>query len=166
MSKDYRQLWKDVTDTADEGKAVRTLAEILVYKEGRNSMSKLECKDAELCIQILDRVSWDLHPPPAFRNLIPFHQGIAEHKLKAAEKRAFLLMLRRLAGCHGRLPDSMMITERIEVEDKILASGGFADIRCGRHMGHLVAVKTVRVSEQDDSLKIRKVGISDIVTVN
>jgi hypothetical protein len=48
MAKDYRQLWKDVTNTSDEGKAVRTLAEILLDKEGRSFISNLERKDAEL----------------------------------------------------------------------------------------------------------------------
>ena len=55
-----------------------------------------------------------------------------------------------------------MITEKIEVEDKILASGGFADVRRGKYMGHLVAVKALRVAEQDDFAKIRKVTINDI----
>ena len=45
----------------------------------------------------------------------------------------------------------MKITERIEVEDKILASGGFSDVRRGRYMGHLVAVKTLRDSVFHDS---------------
>jgi serine/threonine protein kinase len=95
-----------------------------------------------------------------FRSLIWFCQGITEHSLKAAEKNAFFVTLRRLAGSHGRLPDSMMITEKIEVEEKILASGGFADVRRGTYMGHLVAVKTLRVAEKDDFLKIRKVSIN------
>ena len=95
-----------------------------------------------------------------FHHLRSFRQGIAEHKLKTIEKQAFFVTLRRLAGIHGRLPDSMMITEKIEVEDQILANGGFADVRIGRYMGHLVAVKTMRVAEQDDTLKIRKVSLS------
>jgi hypothetical protein len=70
--------------------------------------------------------------------------------------------LRRLAGRYGRLPDSIIITERIEVEDKILASGGFADVRCGRCIGHLFAVKTLRVAKKDDFLKIRKVSVNNI----
>ena len=57
----------------------------------------------------------------------------------------------------------MIITERIELTDKILASGGFADVKSGRYMGHLVAVKTLRVSEQDDFPRIRKVSINDIL---
>ena len=55
-----------------------------------------------------------------------------------------------------------MIAEEIEVSDKVLASGGFADVRTGTYMGHLVAIKTLRVAEQDSLLKIRKVGINDI----
>jgi len=94
-----------------------------------------------------------------FRPLRSFRQGIAEYNLKTIEKQAFFVTLRRLAGIHGRLPDSMMITEKIEVEDQILASGGFADVRIGKYMGHLVAVKTMRLAEQDDSLKIRKVSV-------
>jgi len=64
MAKDYRRLWKNVISTADEDKAVRTLAKILVDKEGRAFMKKLERKDAELCIEILDHVSRDPYLPP------------------------------------------------------------------------------------------------------
>jgi len=71
-------------------------------------------------------------------------------------------MLRRLAGYHGRLPQSMLITEKIEVEDRILASGGFSDTRSGKYMGRLVAVKTLRVAEHDNIRKLREVSISDI----
>jgi len=60
----------------------------------------------------------------------------------------------------------MIITEKIEVEDKVLAQGGFADVRIGRYMGHLVAMKKLRVWEKDDFVKIRKVGIDDIESAN
>ena len=66
MVKDYPRLWKHVTDATDESKAVRTLAEILVDKEGRALISRLERKEAELCIEVLDRVSHDLDPFPSF----------------------------------------------------------------------------------------------------
>ena len=52
-----------------------------------------------------------------------------------------------------------MITDKIEVSDDILASGGFADVRTGKYLGALVAVKTMRVAEQDSLMKIRKVSI-------
>jgi serine/threonine protein kinase len=103
---------------------------------------------------------------PLFRSLRRFYQGITEHRLKPAEKQAFFVALRRLAGSHGRLPDSVILTERVEASDKILTSGGFADVRSGRYMGRLVAVKTLRVTEQDDLLRIRKVSTNDIHSAN
>ena len=165
MAKDYQRLWKDVTGTKDEGKAVRTLAEILVDKEGRSFISNLERKDAELCIEILDQVSPDSYLLPSFVVSSGFSQGIAGHELKSIEKQAFFVTLRRLAGTHGRLPESMMITEEIEVSEKILASGGFADVRTGKYMGHLVAVKSTKVAELDDLSKSRKVRIRVFLSV-
>jgi hypothetical protein len=66
MHKHYYRLWADVANTTDEAKAVRTLAEILADRDGRTFISHLERKSAELCIEILDRVSRDLHPLLAF----------------------------------------------------------------------------------------------------
>ena len=56
----------------------------------------------------------------------------------------------------------MIIPEKIDTSDDIIASGGFADIKRGTYTGQLVAVKTMRVAMQDDFLKIRKVTINDI----
>jgi len=67
MAKDYQRLWRDVTSANDDGEAVRILAEIVLDKEGRAFISNLERDDAELCIEILDRVSHDLYLPPSPR---------------------------------------------------------------------------------------------------
>ena len=66
MAKDYRQLWEAVTSASDEGKAVQTLAEIVLDKDGKTFILKLEPNDAKLCIEILDRVSRDSYLLPAF----------------------------------------------------------------------------------------------------
>ena len=66
MAKDYQRLWKDAAGTTDEAKAVRALAAILADEEGRAFVSRLEHKDAELCVEILDHVGDDLHPLLAF----------------------------------------------------------------------------------------------------
>jgi hypothetical protein len=66
MAKDYQRLWTDITRTIDEGKAVRTLVEILVDEEGRTFILQLGRRDAELCIEILDHVSRDPYPLPSF----------------------------------------------------------------------------------------------------
>ena len=60
MTKDYPQLWKNVTSSRDEDKAVRILAEILVDREGRSFVGTLKRADAELCVEILDHVSLSL----------------------------------------------------------------------------------------------------------
>ena len=138
------------------------MAEILLDEEGRTFISNLESADAELCIEILDLVSRDPCLFPS-RRLRSFRQGLAEHNLETPEKQAFLVMLGGLAATHGRLPESMMIEDEIEVSGEILASGGFADVRTGTHMGHLVAVKTMRVPKQDDLLKIRKVSVRGVL---
>ena len=68
-----------------------------------------------------------------------------------------------LADHYGRLPDSTIITEKIEVEDKILASGGIMDVRCGKYKGHLVAVRTMRDPAKTDIQNPRKVSISKVL---
>jgi len=57
MTKDYQRLWKDVTNSSNEAEAVMTLGEILTDKGGRDFVSCLGCKQAKLCIKILDHVS-------------------------------------------------------------------------------------------------------------
>lgn len=57
----------------------------------------------------------------------------------------------------------MIIAGQIEVEKGLLASGGFSDVRRGNYRGHLVAVRTMRVTTQDDILKIRKVSDDDML---
>ena len=98
-----------------------------------------------------------------FRRLRWLHQGIANHNLEVAEKQRFFTALRRLAASHGRLPESMIITEKIEVGHKILASGGFADVRCGSYGGHRVAVRALRLTLEDDVSKIRKVSANNVL---
>ena len=71
----------------------------------------------------------------------------------------FVDALRRLARIHGRLPESMMITGKIEPPDNILTSGEFAEVRTGTYMGTLVAVKALRVDEREGCVKLRKVSI-------
>ena len=97
-----------------------------------------------------------------FRPLRRFRQGIARHELKTTEKQCFFVTLRRLAAIHEKLPESMVIAGSIEVENKILVSGGFSDVRCGKYKGHRIAAKALRVSMQDDLEKLRKVSANDI----
>ena len=65
MAKNFQRLWKDVTNSTNEAMAVRALADILADREGRAFISSLDRKDAEYCIDILDRVSHNLHIQPS-----------------------------------------------------------------------------------------------------
>jgi len=66
MTKDCEQLWKWATSLVDKARAIQTLCEILADPEGRGFVSRLDGKDAGLCIGILDRVSQNLR--------LPFHR--------------------------------------------------------------------------------------------
>ena len=146
----------DVANPTDEAQAVRSLAGILRDKEGKVFISRLDRKDAELCIEILGNVGPDLHSPCSQPQ--PIHQSIAtEHDLRPAEKQAFFVALRRLAERHGLLPSRMRISGGIEISDELLASTGLADLRSGRYRGRTVAIKTLRVTARDDFVRIRKV---------
>ena len=90
MAKDYLQLWKEVASATDEGKAVRTLAEVLVDKEGRAFISCLERRDAELCIEILDHVSRDSHFLPIRRLRLSFLSGYQKAQPQNGREACFL----------------------------------------------------------------------------
>ena len=156
---DYQRLWKAFAGATDKAQAIRSLAEILADKEGRAFISCLGSKDAaRLCIETLGDVSCSLYLPHSPPQTI--RQGIAAPDIQPAEKQAFFVTLRRLAERHGLLPNRMRIAEKIEVPDEMLAFGAFADLKSGTYGGRTVAVKTIRVTAQDDFEKIKKVSIS------
>ena len=66
-------------------------------------------------------------------------------------------ILRKLSNRTGHLPESYLLSEKFDISGKIIASGGFADVRMGVFKGKNVAVKTLRVSLSDDKGKIRRV---------
>jgi hypothetical protein len=70
-------------------------------------------------------------------------------------------MLRKLAGNTGRLPDSYLVSEDLDyqVEEPIFACGGFADVRKGKLAEKVVAVKTIRIAQDSNMSRIRKVGV-------
>ena len=158
MTEEYQRLWKGIAGADDKAQAVQSLAKILAEKKGRAFISSLDNGGVELCIEILGNVSCRLRllsSPPQ-----PIRQGIAAHDLKPAEKQACFVMLRRLTGLYGLLPDHMKIQGKIEVLDGILASSRFADLRSGTCEGRRIAVKAIRVTAQDDFMTLRKVSIN------
>jgi len=158
VAKNCQRLWVATTNATDKTQAAQTLANILADRDGEGFVSNLDSADVKLCIEILSNVSPDLRLPRSQPQEI--RQGIAGQHLKPAEKRAFFIMLRKFAEHHGLLPSRMMITERIDVSDEILGSGGFGDIRLGMYRGRPVAVKVFRLTARDDYVNVRKVSIN------
>jgi hypothetical protein len=70
----------------------------------------------------------------------------------ATRSHAFKLM-RRLAGASRQLPKSYLVGAftRYKVEKKVIAGGAFADIQKGRLKGKDVAIKTIRISLEDEN---------------
>ena len=67
-------------------------------------------------------------------------------------------LLRKLCGTIGHLPSSYLLSDKFDISGMPRASGGFSEIWMGVFKGEVIAVKSLRVSEVDDKLKIRKVG--------
>ena len=69
-------------------------------------------------------------------------------------------MLRRLAGNTRQLPDNYSVSKgaNFRVEENIFACGKFSDVRKGIMVGKAVAVKTIRMAQDKNLTKIRKVG--------
>ena len=171
MATDFNGQWKNARTATDEAESVRTLTKILSSKEGRTFVFNLDPQDATFCIEILDHVSplQSHSPPPILPHLsdpvtqksvcVYTSQGLTKHQLHGAEKQKFFATLRRLAGKHARLPQSMVITDKIEYSsNQPQKSGGFADIKPGRYRECDVAVKVLRVAKSDNFEKIRKVS--------
>lgn len=75
-------------------------------------------------------------------------------------KRRYTRTLRKLYGVCGILPTSYMLPEGgVEIVGQLpRSSGGFADVWIGKYGDIDVAVKVLRLSENDDIDKIKKVG--------
>ena len=69
-------------------------------------------------------------------------------KLPAITRSHAFKLMRKLSAVSRQVPESYFVGRfaRYTVEESIIASGGFADIRKGRLGGKDVAVKTIRTS--------------------
>jgi len=65
MTEHYQQIWTGITNAIEETQAIQALAGVVVEKEGRGFISRLDSKDAVSCVRILDRVSNGSNSPPS-----------------------------------------------------------------------------------------------------
>ena len=152
MDLDPQRSWKTVLDTIDV--AIRVLGRTMSSVEGREFICALGPRDAGLCLELLDRVSRCF---PSFHISQTALQGLTKRPLDGGLKKAFLLTTIALAGRHGRFPSSFVVADQVEISNKILASGGFADVKPGVYENRPVAVRALRILPGSDIKKIRTV---------
>lgn len=109
----------------------------LMSKDERKTILELSEGDARIFIDIIDR---------AFRAA----------RLDSELRTIAFSVLRRLCGRIGHLPESYLLSDKFDLSGMPRASGGFSDVRMGVFKGKDVAVKSLRISEMDDKLKIRR----------
>jgi hypothetical protein len=77
--------------------------------------------------------------------------------------------MRKLAGASRQLPKSYLVGKftRCKVEKKVIANGAFSDIRKGILKGMDVAIKTIRISLEDEGNigAMHEVRITACVTI-
>ena len=130
----------------------------LSSKDERTNILALSEEDARFFIEIIDRVCFSR----TFTGACPFIFSLDAKAFRAAKLDAELRnlafsVLRKLCGRIGHLPESYLLSEKLDLPVLPYASGGFADVRMGVFKRKNVAVKSLRISEQDDKTKIRKV---------
>jgi hypothetical protein len=84
-------------------------------------------------------------------------QMLRGNQLPRETKSLAFKMMRTLAGASRQVPKSYLVATfpAFYVEREVIARGGSADIRKGRLNGMDVAVKTIRISAEDD----RNIGV-------
>ena len=71
-------------------------------------------------------------------------------------------MFRELCGRAGVLPASHIITEGItKMTEDPVASGDFSDVWEGISNGNLVAIRALRVRDNEDSQQVREVNFQE-----
>ena len=130
----------------------------LLSKDERASIILLSEEDARLFIEIIDKVRF----PRMFSGVGSVISPLGKKAFREAQLDKDLRIiafgiLRKLCGRIGHLPESYLLSDKFDVSGLPRASGGFADVRVGVFKGKTVAVKSLRVSEMDDKMKIRKV---------
>jgi len=148
----------------DYDELLRTLVD-----EGGNRRAAMgfAADDAGIVIDIIGEVSFcDMIDCASTTS----HARYSDQALKSGRLRGGLahmgfVILRKLAGTTGRLPDNYLVNKGadFQIEEGIFACGGFADVRKGVLVKKAVAVKTIRVTQDSNFSKIRKVGTTSSV---
>ncbi|KAF9781244.1 hypothetical protein BJ322DRAFT_1111962 [Thelephora terrestris] len=117
----------------------------LLSKDERKAILALAEEDAKVFIEIIDRV---------FRVLR------LDNELREITFRVLVHLCSRI----GRLPDSYLVSDKFDLSGIPYASGGFSDVWKGSFRGKSVAVKSLKISDFGDIIRIRQRFCKEVVT--
>ena len=79
-------------------------------------------------------------------------------------RRQYMIVLRKLCSKCKILPVSHILDQELTKTNELpYANGGFADVYRGLYKGNQVAIKSLRISSQDDPEKVKMVKIAAII---
>ena len=133
---------------------------LLLSAEDRTAILALSQEDAKGFIEVIDGVRFSQTSGSWSRSItLPLNtKAFRAARLDAELKGIAFRILKKLCGRLGHLPDSYLLSNEFDLSGIPHASGGFSDLRKGTFKGKDVAVKSLRISELNDKIRIRKVG--------
>ena len=141
---------------------LQQLAPLVDVEKNRMIALKFKGKDAALVVNTLDKVSpvEEIHYYHyATSTLLSIFKALKQVGGPEETRLNALKVLRKLAANTLQVPESYLVGRWtwFTVQEEIIASGGFADIREGRLGRKNVAVKTIRISQQTNISQIHRV---------
>jgi hypothetical protein len=137
-----------------------TLLSSLTANANRASTIKLSDADAVTTLNVMDEVCLVL-PMNVITYIMPPSQMFRNGRIPGKCERDTLYTMRKLAHNSGQVPIRYRVNRRpLCVEEKLVASGAFAEVRKGRLDRTVVAIKVLRVDQKADRKESQKVRIT------
>jgi hypothetical protein len=128
-------------------------------KDERATILALSREDARVFIEIIDRVRFSRIFSRDCSVILSLNtKALREARLDIELEKIAFSVLKELCGEIGHLPDSYLLSCRLEPAVIALAPGRFSHIQKGSFEGKDVAVKSLRILKFDGEIQVRKVG--------
>ncbi|KAF9781293.1 kinase-like domain-containing protein [Thelephora terrestris] len=126
-------------------------------KDERATILALSREDARVFIEIIDRVRFSRIFSRDCSVILSLNtKALREARLDIELEKIAFSVLKELCGEIGHLPDSYLLSCRLEPAVIALAPGRFSHIQKGSFEGKDVAVKSLRILKFDGEIQVRK----------
>jgi len=129
----------------------------LTAEVNRSSTTKLHGDDARIALSVMDEVS-SACAAKAITYVTSSTQVLKGGKVPGEYECDTLYMMRMLAYNSGQVPPCYEVDRQsLSTGTRLIATGGFADVREGRLGDRTVAVRSLRTDRQTDLHEVKKV---------